>query len=74
MIPFDRLLMAHAASLAAALLAGIAGGLLAWSWLWAAACAVVVYGACSVCVMVWIARRWKSSDGWPDLDDQWPGE
>ena len=82
MIPFDRLLMVQAASVAAAMLAAVAGGLLAKSWLWAVACAVLVYAACSVGVMAWMARRLRSSRSWlempgdlaEEVDEDWSGE
>ena len=59
-IPFDRLLMAQAASVGSAMLAGIVGGLAAHSWIWAFACAMLAYGTACVGVMVWMARRLRS--------------
>jgi hypothetical protein len=64
-IPFDRLLMAQAASVASAMLAGIVGGLAARSWIWAVACAILAYGAACVCVMVWMARQLRFHASWP---------
>lgn len=60
MIPFSRLLIVQAIAVACA----VAGGLAARSWLWAVACAVLVYAAFSVAVMVWMARRLRSSRDW----------
>jgi len=74
MIPFGRLFMVQAVAVATAILAAIAGGLLARSWLWAVACAVLVYAALSVGVLVWMARRLSSDRGWLDLDDSWADE
>jgi hypothetical protein len=59
-IPFDRLLMAQAASLAFAMVSGIVGGLVAHSWIWAVACAMLAYGTACVGVMVWMAGRLRS--------------
>jgi uncharacterized iron-regulated membrane protein len=74
MIPFDRILMAQVVAVAAAMVTAVAGGLLARSWLWAVACAVLVYAAFSVGVMIWLARRLRSDRDWLDLDDDWAGE
>jgi hypothetical protein len=77
-IPFDRLLMAQAASVGSAMLAGIVGGLAAQSWIWAIACAMLAYGTACVGVMVWMARRLRSHASWSgrardssDFDIDW---
>lgn len=74
MIPFDRLLIVQATAVAAAMVAAIAGGLLARSWLWAVACAVLVYAAFSVGVMVWMARRFRATRDWLDWSEDWADE
>lgn len=74
MMPFDRLLMIQAASVVSAILAGIVGGLLAGNWVWAVACAVVVYGLAGAVAMVWMARRLRSRRGGIGFDRDWLDE
>jgi hypothetical protein len=72
-VPFARLAMIEAASIALAIVAGITGGLISRNWVWAVACAVVVYGLASAATLVWLARQFRSGREWIDLDDDWPG-
>jgi hypothetical protein len=70
-VPFARLAMIEAASIALAIVAGITGGR-SRNWIWAVACAVVAYGMASAATLVWIARQFRFGRDWIDLDDDWP--
>jgi hypothetical protein len=69
MPPFHRILIVQAGAILATMLAGVIGGLIAASWIWAIACAVVIYAASQAAVMAWAAwwmitrrRRLELSD------------
>jgi hypothetical protein len=53
--PFHRILIVQACAILATILAGAIGGLIAASWIWAIACAVVMYLASQAAVMAWAA-------------------
>jgi hypothetical protein len=70
MPPFHRILLVQACAITATIVAGITAGLIAASWVWAVASAVVIYAASQAAVMVWAAwwmisrRRRLESDDW----------
>jgi hypothetical protein len=78
--PFRRILLVQACAITATIVAGITAGLIAASWAWAIASAVVIYAASQAAVMVWAAwwmisrrpRRLESDDG--DLEFEDPPE
>ncbi|HEY3981789.1 MAG TPA: hypothetical protein VGM79_31345 [Streptosporangiaceae bacterium] len=55
MPPFRRILLVQACAVLVTILAGSAAGLIAGSWIWAIASAVVIYVASQAAVMVWAA-------------------
>jgi hypothetical protein len=55
MPPFRRIVMAQACAIAVTIAAGAAGGLIATSWIWAIACAVVMYALSQAAVLAWAA-------------------
>ena len=70
MPPFHRILLVQACAIMATIVAGVSAGLIAASWVWAIASAVVIYAASQAAVMAWAAwwminrRRRLESDDW----------
>jgi hypothetical protein len=73
--PFHRILIVQASAIIATILAGVIAGLIAASWIWAIASAIVVYAASQAAVMAWAAwwmitrRRRPDVDGVDGVDD-----
>ena len=68
MPPFHRILLVQACAIMATIVAGVAAGLIAASWVWAIASAVVIYAASQAAVMAWaawwmISRRRRPESG-----------
>jgi len=55
MPPFRRILLVQAAAILATIAAGVIAGLIAESWIWAFACAVVIYAVSQAAVLAWAA-------------------
>jgi hypothetical protein len=55
MPPFRRIVAVQACAIAVTIAAGAAGGLIAASWIWAIACAVVMYAVSQAGVLAWAA-------------------
>lgn len=66
---FSRLVMAQGIGIIATVIAGIVGGLVARSWLWAIACAIVAYALFSAVVMIWLSIKIRSDREWSPFDD-----
>jgi hypothetical protein len=67
--PFHRILIVQACAIIATILAGVIAGLIAASWIWAIAGAVVIYAASQAAVMAWAAWWMITRRGRPELDD-----
>jgi hypothetical protein len=55
MPPFRQILIVQAAAVLATIAAGILGGLIGASWIWAIACALVIYALSQAAVLAWAA-------------------
>ena len=55
MPPFHRILIVQACAIGATILAGLIAGLIAASWIWAIASAVVMYAVSQAAVLAWAA-------------------
>jgi hypothetical protein len=55
MPPFHRILLVQAAAILVTIAAGVIGGLIAASWIWAIASAVVIYAVSQAAVLAWAA-------------------
>jgi hypothetical protein len=69
MIRIDRLIMVQAIAISSAMVAGVIGGLLERSWIWAIACAIFVYAGFRVAAMVWMSHMIRTHPGWRALHD-----
>jgi hypothetical protein len=72
MPPFRRILITQACAVLTTILAGVIGGLITASWIWAIACAVVVYALSQAAVLAW-AAWWMITRRRPELHDRAPG-
>jgi hypothetical protein len=68
MPPFRRILIVQACAIMATILAGVIGGLIAASWIWAIACAIVAYAVSQAAVLAW-AAWWIITRRRLELDD-----
>ncbi|HET7016368.1 MAG TPA: hypothetical protein VFI65_20775 [Streptosporangiaceae bacterium] len=66
---FSRMMMVQGIGLIATVIAGVVGGLLARSWIWAIACAVVAYALVSAGTMIWVGSKMRSDRDWSTFDD-----
>lgn len=55
MPPLGRIVLIQTCAIAVTILAGIIAGLIAASWIWAIACAVITYVGSQAAVMTWAA-------------------